>query len=75
MGFRLRKVRRIAQDTITGTPVRLLPASRVRYLSGTVKIVGPTGVVALARKIDHHDPRLAWPVRVGDITPTSYPKP
>jgi hypothetical protein len=75
MGFRLRKVRRIAQDAITGTPARLLPASRARYLSGTGKTVCPMGVVALARKIGDRDPRLAWPVRVGDITPTSQPKP
>jgi SAM-dependent methyltransferase len=61
--------------TITGTPARLLPASRALYLSGTVKTVCPMGVVALARKVANHDPRLTWPVRVADITPTSYPKP
>jgi hypothetical protein len=59
--------------TVTGTPARLFPAGRQLYLSGTIKTVCPMGVAALARKTGPHDPRLAWPVSVRDITPTSYP--
>ncbi len=59
--------------TATSTPARLFPASRKLYLSGTVKTICPMGVVALARKTGPHDPRLAWPITVRQITPTSYP--
>jgi SAM-dependent methyltransferase len=57
----------------TFEPARLIPASTAIHLGGTVKTECPMGVVALARKIGPCDERLAWPVRVSEITSTMYP--
>jgi SAM-dependent methyltransferase len=61
-------------EVAQGLPGRVLSLSQDAATRGIYRSPAYLGVSALARKTGDHDPALAWPVRLADISDSRYPR-